>query len=69
MTTHLFIWAILAGSLTGSQHPANNHNPVWKGQWQYATKFDQPEYCHKAAANLGLKKEEYRCIDTAGGMK
>ena len=69
MPVYLFIYAITAGSLTGPQSQSTYHNPIWKGQWQYATKFDQPNYCHQAAANLGLKKEEYRCIDIKGGVQ
>ena len=55
-----------ASTTSGS---ANYQSANWKGQWQYAIKFDRPEYCHKAAANLGLKKEEYRCLDITGEMK
>lgn len=68
MTTYLFIFAIMAGASSTSGN-AIYQIPNWKGQWQYAAKFDRPEYCHKTAANLGLKKEEYRCLDITGEIK
>jgi hypothetical protein len=69
MTTYLFIFAIMAGASTTPTLTANYQIPNWKGQWQYATAFDRPEHCHKAATNLGLKKEEYRCLDITGELK
>lgn len=59
--TYLFIWTILAGgtSMMG-QHTYGGLN--WKAQFVQAGAFDLPEACHKAAANLGLSKTDYRCI-------
>ena len=68
MTTYLFIWAVMAGA-TATNGSANYQTANWKGQWTTSVKFERPESCHKAAANLGLKKEEYRCIDISGGVR
>ena len=69
MTVYLFIWTITAGATTTPRLSANYQEANWKGQWVASVKFDRPEFCHKAAANLGLAKTEYRCIDLGGELK
>ena len=64
MSTYLFIWTIMAGSLTSGSPSAS---PVWKAQWTNAGVFDSPVACQRAAANLGLNMQEYRCLSKKEG--
>lgn len=56
MTTYLFIWTILAA---GGSHTS----PHIHAQWVNNGSFKNTVSCNRAAANLGLKPNEYRCIN------
>lgn len=63
MKVILFLWVISAGAGKDSYHA------MWKSSWQYAGEFSNSASCHKAASNLGVKQDEYRCISTSGDVK
>ena len=68
MITYLFIFAVMAGSMTsGNSSPHINRSPVWKSSWLNAGQFDSENACHNAARNLGLNTADYRCIAKVNG--
>lgn len=66
MIVYLFIFTVTAGA--SSTSGPSYQKAHWKSQWQNAGTFSM-QGCHKAAANLGLAKTEYRCIDNRGDVQ
>ena len=64
MTTYLYVWVVTAMtfSTSGYVHSRNM-------SWQNFGTFHNIYACQKAARNLGLKQEEFRCITLEGETK
>ena len=56
--TTLFVWITL-----GTYLKPDNH------YWQMLERYAKPEYCHQAAASLGLARSVYRCVTVLGETK
>jgi hypothetical protein len=56
MTYILVIWAVVAGNAS----PNYGWRPL--GEFHYSSSADPQKLCHAAAAELGLKATNYRCV-------
>ena len=57
--TYLYIWALVAMGGYRPEYP--------KYEWQEAGYYQTPAACHAAAANLGKKPDQHRCISKEDG--
>lgn len=65
MTYILMIWTVVA--LAGDRHGINTKVYDWRPAGEYhldnwERKYSAREMCERAAKELGLKSENYRCV-------
>lgn len=67
MTYILMIWTVVAMHGTGSSNMYTKYERDWRPlgefhQDNWERKYDAKEACERAARELALKSEQYRCV-------